>query len=194
MTTKIKGYTIGMLVLYTITLLACFICDLAINGSLTWFYMVLIAIFISFSITNLPFIVQKGKVVIPALATTDLTYLLLFVCCIYTKGDWLLSFAYPITTFSFVAAWILLFVFKSRKLRWAFKTSIALLISGIFTLVCNLLVVTLSKDAFDFMNLFFSDAGVANGIVSGCLIAGAIISAGIGLILLMRKPSVRSDK
>lgn len=196
MINKIKGYTIGMSVIYGGALLACLICDLVLNDSLTWFYMVFVSVLISFSITNLPLIVRKGKLVIPAIAVTVLTYILLFVCCVYVDGDWLLYFAYPIATYSFVAAWILLFVLKSRKINWGFKMSVALLVSGIFTWTCNRLVFALSRDTFHFMDLFYYDGGVANNssnsIVFGCLLAGAIVSAGIGFVLKTQKPSARS--
>ena len=39
---------------YAIALIPCFICDLAINKSLTWFWIVLASLILAFTFTNLP--------------------------------------------------------------------------------------------------------------------------------------------
>ena len=39
---------------YVIALITCFICDLAINKGLTWFWIVLSALLLAFTFTNLP--------------------------------------------------------------------------------------------------------------------------------------------
>lgn len=190
MTKKLKIYLITMLVLYGTALVTCFICDLVINRALTWFYMVLVSMLISFSITNLPFMVKKYKSTISALAVTLFTYLLLFACCAYVKGDWLISFAWPIATYSFLFAWILFLFFKFKKIHWSFKAAVTLLMSAIFVITCNPLIFILLGEEFRFINLFIYDGGVtnyaANGMAFLCLAAGAVICAIAGLLWMAK--------
>lgn len=81
---------------YAIALIPCFICDLAINKGLTWFWIVLSALLLAFTFTNLPKLIKKNKLVlIPASMFTALC-ILLGVCCIYTKGDWFWVASLPV--------------------------------------------------------------------------------------------------
>ena len=76
---------------YAIALIPCFICDLVINKGLTWFWIVLSALLLAFTFTNLPKLIKRHKLIlIPASMFTALC-ILLGVCCIYTKGDWFLT-------------------------------------------------------------------------------------------------------
>lgn len=190
MSKNVKLYNCIMLILYGAALVTCFICDFALNGSLTWSYMVLVSLLISISITNLPCFVQKHKSTVSAIAVTCFTYLLLYVCCEYVNGNWLFSFAYPIATYSFIFAWILYFVFRSKKINWGFKASLTFLLSAIFSITCNPLIATLSGEEMKFMDLFVYNSGLvnyaANGIIFVCLIVVAVISAVIGVILQKR--------
>ena len=73
---------------YAIALIPCFICDLAINKGLTWFWIVVAALLLSFTFTNLPKFIKKHKLILlPTLMYLALC-LLLGVCAIYTKGKW----------------------------------------------------------------------------------------------------------
>lgn len=73
---------------YGITLITCFICDMAINKTLTWFWIVLSAITLAFTFTNLPKFIKKYKLILIPLSMYLALCLLLGVCCIYTKGNW----------------------------------------------------------------------------------------------------------
>lgn len=73
---------------YATALISCFICDLAINKGLTWFWIVLSALLLAFTFTNLPKHIKHYKLIfIPFSMYIALTLLLGF-CCIYTGGDW----------------------------------------------------------------------------------------------------------
>ena len=76
---------------YGLALIPCFICDLAINKSLTWFWIVLSALVLSFTFTNLPSLVKKHKLLILPASMYGALVFLLGVCAIYTKGDWFLT-------------------------------------------------------------------------------------------------------
>ena len=75
---------------YAIALIPCFICDLAINKGLTWFWIVLSALLLAFTFTNLPKLIKKHKLILVPLSMYLSLCLLLGVCCIYTGGNWFL--------------------------------------------------------------------------------------------------------
>jgi len=75
---------------YSVALLTCFICDLAINKTLSWFWIVLCSLFLAFTITNLPKLIKKHKLIILPLSIFLSLNLLLGVCCIYSNGSWFL--------------------------------------------------------------------------------------------------------
>ena len=75
---------------YAIALIPCFICDLAINKGLSWFWIVLSSLLLAFSFTNLPKLIKKHKLILIPVSMFLSLCLLLAVCCIYTKGDWFL--------------------------------------------------------------------------------------------------------
>lgn len=73
---------------YVVALIPCFICDLAINRGLTWFWIVLSALLLSFTFTNLPKLIKKHKLIFFPLCMYLALCVLLGVCCIYTNGTW----------------------------------------------------------------------------------------------------------
>lgn len=73
---------------YGVALIPCFICDLAINKTLSWFWIVLSALLLAFTFTNLPKLIKKHKLIFIPLSMYLALILLLGVCCIYTKGNW----------------------------------------------------------------------------------------------------------
>jgi len=84
------SWSLFFYIAYTVALIPCFICDLAINKGLTWFWIVLSALILSFTFTNLPKLIKKHKLVLVPLSMYLALCLLLGVCCIYTKGNWFL--------------------------------------------------------------------------------------------------------
>ena len=73
---------------YVVALIPCFICDLAINKGLTWFWIVLSALLLAFTFTNLPKLIKKHKLILVPLSMFLSLCLLLGVCCLYTHGNW----------------------------------------------------------------------------------------------------------
>ena len=76
---------------YAIALIPCFICDLVVNKGLTWFWIVLSALLLAFTFTNLPKHIKKHRLILIPLSMLTALYILLGVCCIYTGGDWFLT-------------------------------------------------------------------------------------------------------
>ena len=73
---------------YAAALIPCFICNLAINKTLSWFWIVLSALILAFTFTNLPTLIKKHKLIWVPLSMYAALVLLLGVCCIYTGGNW----------------------------------------------------------------------------------------------------------
>ncbi len=122
---------------YGAALLVCFICNLAIQHTLSWFFIVLVAILLAFSITTLPVLLKRHRVLAVFGSATLLTYLLLFVCSLYTGGDWFFSFALPIASISMVIPWSVMALLKYAPLCWQLKIGLIVLIMGLFTAFIN---------------------------------------------------------
>lgn len=84
------SWSLFFYIAYAVALIPCFICDLAINKGLTWFWIVLSALTLAFTFTNLPKIIKKHKLIFIPLSMYLALCLLLGVCCVYTGGNWFL--------------------------------------------------------------------------------------------------------
>ena len=76
------------LISYGVALLTCFICNLAVNKTLSWFWIVFSALLLSFTFTNLPKFIKKYKLLFIPLSMYSALCILFAVCCIYTGGNW----------------------------------------------------------------------------------------------------------
>ncbi len=82
------SWSVSFYIAYIVALIPCFICNLAIYKTLSWFWIVISALLLSFTFTNLPKLIKKYKLIFIPLSQYLALVLLLGVCCIYTKGDW----------------------------------------------------------------------------------------------------------
>ena len=73
---------------YLVALLVCFICNIAVNKTLSWFWIVLAALILAFSFTNLPGRIKRHRLIFIPLSMYASLCILLAVCAIYTRGDW----------------------------------------------------------------------------------------------------------
>lgn len=76
---------------YSVALVTCFICNLVIFHTLDWFWIVLTALMMAFSFTNLPALVGKNKLSICLGAATGSLILLMLACWLYTGNWWVLG-------------------------------------------------------------------------------------------------------
>lgn len=83
-----KSWNLFFYIAYGIALLTCFICNLAVNGTLSWFWIVFSALFLAFTFTNLHQYIKKYRLVFIPLSMYLALVLLLAVCAIYTGGNW----------------------------------------------------------------------------------------------------------
>lgn len=82
------SWSLFFYIAYAVTLIPCFICNLAIDKTLSWFWIVVAALTLSFTFTNLPKIIKKYRLILIPLSMYSALCLLLGVCCIYTGGNW----------------------------------------------------------------------------------------------------------
>ena len=73
---------------YGVALLTCFICNLAVNKTLSWFWIVVTSLLLAFTFTNLPKLIKKRKLLLIPLSNFLALCALLATCAIYTHGDW----------------------------------------------------------------------------------------------------------
>ena len=73
---------------YGVALIPCFICNLAIDHTLSWFWIVLAALALSFTFTNLPKLIKVHRLILLPLSMYIALCVLLGVCAIYTSGKW----------------------------------------------------------------------------------------------------------
>lgn len=76
--------------IYGISLPVCFICNIAIEHTLSWFFIVLTGEMVAFSLTLLPVLVEKRRGLTVLGSFTLSLILLLLTCSIYTGGGWFL--------------------------------------------------------------------------------------------------------
>lgn len=90
---------------YSLALVPCFICNLAIDKKLSWFWIVVAALLLAFTFTNLPKLIKKYKLILVPLSMFLSLCLLLATCAIYTKGDW-----FWVASFSVLFSLIIIFI------------------------------------------------------------------------------------
>lgn len=78
---------------YAVTLLTCFICNLAINHTLSWFFVVLAALICAYTfVPAVSCFFESRKLLIFCISTYLSICLLLFTCAVYTHGlSWFLT-------------------------------------------------------------------------------------------------------
>lgn len=82
------SWSLFFYIAYGVALIPCFICNLAIDKTLSWFWIVVSALLLSFTFTNLPKLIRKHKLVFIPLSQYLTLVILLGVCCIYNNGNW----------------------------------------------------------------------------------------------------------
>ena len=84
-----RNRRITQLFLYGAAALICLICNLAIQHTLSWFWIVLSAELVAASLTLLPiYVPEQTRGLWRTIGFTGSLLLLLAICCLYTQGDW----------------------------------------------------------------------------------------------------------
>lgn len=173
-------YNRAMTISYGIAVLTCFICNLALEQTLSWFWIVLSAVALAYSVTNIPVIAGKHKSVAAGLCASVMVYVLLFTCNWFAQGDWLLSVAYPLATLSLLFAWVILLVCRSGRMNWILKSAfISLTVSiAMITInpLCNYLLGEPSR-FYDYFNpVYWPPAIIGNKIAFICCLCYSLVA------------------
>lgn len=126
-----KGFQLFFAGGYLCALIPCFICNLAVDHTLSWFWIVFSALLLGACITNLPFLLAKQSkhtLLFTSLAVTAATFLLLAVCAWQTGGDWLLAIAYPVAGLCFGGYFAALALCRYLPTNWWLKIGLSLLV------------------------------------------------------------------
>lgn len=85
----IRAYRLIQFLIYGLIALTCLICNLTMQHTLSWFWIVLAAELVTASLTLLPVCVSdKRRGLWCSAGFTGSVILLLAVCCLHTGGDW----------------------------------------------------------------------------------------------------------
>lgn len=90
---------------YAIALVVCFICNLAIDHTLSWFFIVLTAEMTAFSLTSVAPLVKTHRLLWTSGSFYLTLNLLLLSCALYTGGDWF-GLVFSILFFAFTVVWL----------------------------------------------------------------------------------------
>jgi transcriptional regulator with XRE-family HTH domain len=132
----IQRFKITQYILYGVPIVVCFICNLAIQHTLSWFFIVLASELVAASLTLLPVFVEKRRGLITLGGFLTSLLILLMVCCIYTGGNWFFIAAVPVLFGMFVV--FLPFVLKGIWLPEPFsshKTLLYFAINSVFLFI-----------------------------------------------------------
>lgn len=166
---------------YLITIVVCFICDLATRHGLDWFWIVLTSLMLAFSFTNLPLMTKSEKGTLSLGAATVSLFLLLLSCWGYTRGPQI-GFASAVTGVCLALPWGLYLLARFCPKRRGFPAIVmAFLTVWNFLLVLLCTAVTgqnvqfgLSITAISYVPVWCIFAVAAYVPLHGCLKAGII--------------------
>ncbi|ERJ11263.1 hypothetical protein [Haloplasma contractile] len=100
-----KALSIFFNIIYSVLLITSLTVNLADSGELTWFFVVLAGVLLSFTVTNMHAYVKRYKLLIVSLSSLASSILLLGVTTIYMGADW-----FGVATSSVVFAYIMIFI------------------------------------------------------------------------------------
>lgn len=147
-----KSWTMFFSIAYIAALIPCFICNLAVNKTLSWFWIVLFSLVLSFTFTNLPKLIKKHKLIILPASTYAALIVLLGACAIYTKGNW---FAIPAVAILFALVIIFVPIYISKyKVFEKIKKYKDFISKAIDFVMLNILLITI--DIFCVVNKYSS--------------------------------------
>lgn len=141
--------------LYGIGLITCFVCNIAIQHELSWFFIVLTSIMTAFSLTTLPALLTKNRALLTLCSFYISLNLLLLTCEIFSGGNWFgVTFVSVLFGFSVAFMPLVLRAVPLSKGLSSHKTFLSLAIDSIL-LFLLLFVSCLNSNA---LTTFFTDA------------------------------------
>lgn len=177
----------GLQISYLVAAVTCFICNLAIEGTLSWFWVVLAGLALAFCVTNLPLMLPKWRLPITLCAVSAGTFLVVAVSCWYVQGDWFWTVGLPLTAMGVAFLWGYGVIFGWLPVGLNLKFPLAFLLSACCSLVSNGLSDFLLKtppDPNDWVNT----------LVAGVLAGVGLVWGMIGLAAELRNRRRRRDR
>ena len=161
-----KGAFLTINILYIVALVTCFIVNIAISHTLSWFYIVAASILCAYSFCpTITWLFTKHKSLVFLASTFVSLFLLFLTCSIYTNNHW-----FMIATIGVLLGYVIVFypiLFKRQKKylneekykklsKWFLLTYMSL----IFIIIGLLLVVIYLYNSFDLKLGLLIDGGV----------------------------------
>lgn len=179
------GWNLFFIIAYGIALLTCFICNLAINHTLNWFWIVFSSLLLCASFTTLPQYVKKFKLLILSITPLLCLILLLGICCVYTFGNWFWVVTFPVIVgFIMVFSPIYIKVYNVPKFIKNHKFILCSLINLLFTIAMLYII-----EDFVIANNFSNLEWVTNFALPICFYCFAIA---IGIIVIIQYSKMNS--
>ena len=121
---------------YAVALVTCFICNLAVNHTLSWFFVVLASLICAYTfVPTVTCFFESKKLLVFSVSTYLSICLLLFTCAVYTNGfSWFLTACIGILI-GYVLLFLPIRLSKSKLSRYKFTIS--------FTVACALTILLL---------------------------------------------------
>lgn len=136
---KRKALFAGFIVA-AVTLLTCFIANLATGGRLDWFFIVLASLLVVASVTAVPMMAEKKKGLWTFGSFAVSLFLLLMTCCLYSGGNWL--FVATAAVFFGLSVVFLPFVIGQLPLKGFAARNKGLLVMAVDTVLFYLLIIS----------------------------------------------------
>ena len=136
----------------TLPILICLIVDLAAGSGLSWFFIVLTAMFIPISLIVVPLMVPENKLLWTIASFTVSLMALLGVCCIHSGGSWFLTAALP-TLFGLSVVFTP-FVVRSKPVAKKLGNNKMLTVLGVYTLSYAIMMIWLGIQSEDKAQFF----------------------------------------
>ena len=123
---------------YAVALLTCFICNLAVNHTLSWFYIVLTALICAYAfIPTFTSFFEKKKLLVFTVTSYLSICLLLFTCAVYTDGLYWLPVACIGTLMGYILAFGTILLSRTRLSQYKFVIAFtSVLVLTILILLC----------------------------------------------------------
>ena len=134
-----RTYRAVQYVIYGAVLLGCAVGNLAVQGTLSWFWVALPAVLLAASLTLVPALAGLRQELAPCRASIALgcalasLELLLGACCLYTGGDWLWRFGIPLALVGLSLPWGLMALGRYLPATAWGRASLCFLWAGLWT-------------------------------------------------------------
>ncbi len=139
--TKRKTFQVGAIIsaILIVPVLVCLIVNLVTGHALDWFFIVLTSLMVFASLTVIPLMAERKKLVWTLGTFTVSLFLLFLTCCVYTGGDWF--FVASSSVLFGLSAVSLPFALRELPLGWFWNHNKGLLILGVDTLLFALMMI-----------------------------------------------------